>query len=476
MKSKARKSCPNCGRLQAKLDAQEARLKALEATVSRLQEQLAAAKKNSATSSKPPSSDLVKPKPSETPDGEKRSIGGQPGHDMHAREPFPPEQVTFFATHKLDGCPNCGGTLRLNPTFPRVVQHVDIETTPLTIEQHTCPEYWCDCCGKSCWAPLPLKIEHGGLVGPNLTALIAFMKGGCHASYSTIRTFLRDCVGVTLARSTLANTINKVSEALDGPYDELLRMLPVEPVLNIDETGHKCNKELWWTWCLRADLYTIFKIDPHRSADVLMDVLGRDFEGTIGCDYFSAYRRFMRECDIRVQFCLAHLIRDVKFLTTLPDAATKAYGERLRLALKALFGVIHRRDELSAVAFEQQLKAARDAVLNAGMTDVPTTRHAENMAKRFRKHGAAFFTFVTTPDVAPTNNSAEQAIRFVVIDRHITQGTRSEAGRRWSERIGTTIATCVGQCRSVYGYLKECVGNLFAGRPSPSLLPSKPLA
>ena len=108
MKSKARKSCPNCRRLQAKLDAQEARLKTLEATVSRLQEQLAAAKKNSATSSKPPSSDIVKPKPSETPDGEKRSIGGQPGHDMHVREPFPSEQVTFFATHKLEACPNCG--------------------------------------------------------------------------------------------------------------------------------------------------------------------------------------------------------------------------------------------------------------------------------------------------------------------------------------------------------------------------------
>ena len=56
----------------------------------------------------------------------------------------------------------------------------------------------------------------------------------------------------------------------------------------------------------------------------------------------------MRECDIRIQFCLAHLIRDVKFLTTLPDAATKAYGERLRRALKELFEVIHRRDELSA--------------------------------------------------------------------------------------------------------------------------------
>ena len=106
-------------------------------------------------------------------------------------------------------------------------------------------------CQKPCWSPLPLRIERGGLVGPHLTVLIAFMKGGCHASYSTIRTFIRDCVGVTLARSTLANTINKVSAVLDGPYDELLRMLPDETVLNIDETGHKCNKELWWTWCLR---------------------------------------------------------------------------------------------------------------------------------------------------------------------------------------------------------------------------------
>src|SRR4051794_11344284 len=102
MKATARKTCRNCQRLQVLLDAQEARLKALEATVARLQEQLAAARKDSSTSSKPPSSDIVKPKPPETPDGQRRSIGGQPGHDKRAREPFPPEQITGFETHKLD--------------------------------------------------------------------------------------------------------------------------------------------------------------------------------------------------------------------------------------------------------------------------------------------------------------------------------------------------------------------------------------
>lgn len=457
-------SCPHCEVLTAQIAV-------LETELQRVRELLAAAGKDSTTSSKPPSSDIVKPKPAELPEGQKRMIGGQPGHPLHVRDPYPPEQITFFQTHPLDACPRCGGAVRLNGTIAHIVQQVDIHPAPLTIQQHTQPEYWCDHCGTPCKAPLPLGIEQGGLVGPNLTTLIAFMKGSCHASYSTIRTFLRDVVGVTLARSTLANTIDKVSQALDGPYEELKLLLPDEAVLNIDETGHQCKKELWWTWCLRAELYTIFKIDAHRSADVLIDLLGREYAGVIGCDYFSAYRRYMREFDVAMQFCLAHLIRDVKFLTTLPDALTKAYGEQLRITLKQLFEIIHRKESWSAMEFDRQLKAARDRILHVGMTDVPATRHAQNMAKRFRKHGEAFFTFVTTPGVEPTNNLAEQAIRFVVIDRHITQGTRSETGRRWSERIWTVIATCAGQARSVYGYLQETIANWFAGIPSPSLLP-----
>jgi len=43
--------------------------------------------------------------------------------------------------------------------------------------------------------------------------------------------------------------------------------------------------------------------------------------------------------------------------------------------------------------------------------------------------------------IDPTNNLAEQATGFVVIDRHISQRTRSEKGRRWCKRIWTPIAT-----------------------------------
>src|SRR5665213_269757 len=462
METSTREPCGGCERLQAELDA-------LQAEMAELREQLATARKTSSTSSKPPSSDIVKAKPAENADGSNRTIGGQLGHPKHDREPFPAEQVTLFAEHTLDACPCCGGPLQRNAHFAKVVQQIDIVKPPLVIEQHTSPEYWCVQCEKSYKARMPSHIETGGLVGIELTALIAFMKGVCHASFSTTRTFLRDVAGVTISRSELSKILGKVSAALETPYEELLQLLPNEPNVNADETGHKDNGDLWWTWCFRAELYTLYHIDPHRSADVLMNILGTEFKGILGCDYFSAYRRYMRVCSVRLQFCLAHLIRDIKFLTTLPDARDRRYGEDLRAAVKDLFLVIHQREPLGEGEFQVRLEAARDRMLRIGKLG-PPTQHGQNMEKRFREHGAAYFTFVTTPGVEPTNNLAEQAIRFVVIDRHITQGTRSEKGRQWSERIWTVIATCAKQGKSVYTFLREAVGNWFEGEPAPSLL------
>lgn len=463
--------CTNCERLQAQLEVQRLQIEALQAAVAHLQEQLASARKDSSTSSKPPSSDIVKPPAPPPPAGQdKRRIGGQPGHPKHERALFPPEMVTPFV-HTLDSCPCCAGELRRNAHFAKVVQQVDFIPPQLTVEEHTSPEFWCENCKRGFYAAMPSHIERGGLVGPRLTTLIAYLKGFCHASYSTIRKFLRDVVGVTISRGQLSKVIAKVSDALDGPYQELLDMLPGEAILNVDETGHKDNGKRMWTWCFRASLYTLFKIDPHRSADVLIDVLGKEFAGVLGCDCFGAYRRYMREFDVTLQFCLAHLIRDVKYLITLPGKKEQAYGTRLREALRTLFGVIHQREQMSQAEFQKRLEEARDGVLQAGTQDVPGNRQAQAMAKRLQTHGKSYFTFVTTPGVEPTNNSAEQAIRFVVIDRHITAGTRGEMGQTWCERIWSVIATCTQQGRSVFDYLHEAVKAYFGEGETPSLLP-----
>jgi transposase len=305
-----------------------------------------------------------------------------------------------------------------------------------------------------------------------LTAFVGYLKGACHMSFSSIRKFLRDVVKVTISRGQLRKLISKVSDSLAHPYEELLRMLPQEDNLNVDETGHKDNGKRMWTWCFRAALFTLFKISPSRGSQVLLDVLGEEFDGTIGCDYFSAYRKYMRlNENVTVQFCLAHLIRDVKFLIDHPNSKNRAYGRRVLASLKSLFDVIHRRENMTEAGFQRRLSSVAAELEFQATYRVPQVKEAQNLANRFRKHGASYLQFITTPGIDPTSNLAEQAIRFVVIDRKITQGSRSESGQKWLERIWTVTATCSQTGRSVYEFITVAVVANFQGEPAPSLVP-----
>jgi len=435
---------------------------------------LARAKKNSSNSSKPPSSDIVKP-PKVSPGGrgKKRKRGGQPGHPRHEREAFPPEQVDRAWIYYYTGCPCCGGELIDVDEPMKVLQQVEIQAAPITVEEHRRRHQSCTLCGKFHLAPWPEDLRRAGLVGPRLTALIGYLKSACHMSFSSIRKFLRDVVHVTISRGQLRKVVAKVADSLLDPYEEVLKLLADQDRVNVDETGHKDSGKLLWTWCFRAALFTVFKISPSRGSDVLLEVLGKEFDGVLGCDYFSAYRKFMKLADnVVLQFCLAHFIRDIKFLVKHPNAANREYGECLLEHFRRLFHVIHRRHEYpTEIGFRRRLTGIRNDIVADSILESPGTREAENLANRFCLHFESFFTFITTPGIDPTNNVAEQAIRFVAIDRKITQGTRGRAGQNWCERIWTAIATCEQQGRSVFIFLVEAVRAHLHNTRAPSLLP-----
>jgi transposase len=447
----------------------------LKQRITELEFQLANALKNSSTSSKPPSSDIVKPpKPPAPEGGAKRKRGGQPGHPRHERTPFSPEMVDEVHEYRPGVCPDCGcAELVSSALGPRIVQQVEPVAKPLVVTEHRAHAATCPKCGKVVRAPLPEGVEKGGLLGPRLTAQIAWMKGAGHMSHSTVQRYLGDVLGLEVSRGMLAKAVGKVTCALRDPYGELLARLPGEAVLNVDETGHKENGKGMWTWCFRARDYAVFRTDPSRGSSVLREVLGETFGGALGCDYYSAYQKYTKDCGVRVQFCLAHLIRDLKFLATL-GGATAAYGERLLEEMRALFHIFHRRGRMGRNALRKALFDQGRAIVDLAIRGAPDTPRGRSISARFKKHGDAYFRFVTTPGLDPTNNLAEQAIRFVVIDRHITQGTRGERGRQWCERIWTVMATCAIQNRSAYEFLADAIDAHFQGRPTPSLLSINP--
>jgi transposase len=453
-----------------------ARIAELEAEAQRLHAEVARLKKDSSTSSKPPSSDIVKPPRSDTGGGKrrKRRRGGQPGHPRHTRPLFSPEQVDHAWTYEWAES-EMGAEWEPLDEF-RTLQQVELVEKLFEVTEHRARLYRSRTTGELVAAALPEDVRLAGLVGPRLTALLAFQKGACHMSYTSIQTFLKDVFGLPLSTGHIAKIIQKASAAMGDSHAEIEAALPQQAAMNIDETGHPENGKRLWTWGFHVPGphgFTWFHIDPSRSTEVLYEFLGETFSGIIGCDYYSVYRKFLDETDAVMQFCWAHLIRDVKFLTTLTDPVTRRYGEKLLVTIKGLFRVWHRRGAMSKKMWERAARHARDAVVQRAR-HAPQRSEARNIAQRFRDYGAYYFTFLRVPGVEPTNNGMEQRMRFVAIDRKITQGTRSQRGRRWCERMWTVLATCVQQGRSAFTFLHQSLLAYFTKQPSPSLLPLPP--
>jgi len=446
----------------------ETQVEELRQRVAELESKIAALTKNSRNSSKPPSSDIVKP-PKQQDRRRKRKIGGQKGHPRNLRKPFDADQVDQILEYTLDACPKCHNTLTTTQESPKIRQQIELVGRALIITEYRLPIYWCEHCQKFHRAKLPTIVKKSGLFGPALIAKVAYLKGECALSFQKIKKYFFHVYNVSISTGFLTKLIQKVSTALEKPYDELKEQLPKEEHIHADETGSKKNGELHWTWCFRTSNFTLFHIDPSRGSVVLFNLLGNDFDGKISCDFFGAYQKFSKLSNASLLLCWAHLIREVKFLAEHKDKKVSRYGKRLLAEIESMFKTIHRRGEILDRTWFRRMYEHQDAILRVARCRVPPHQPALNLSVRIQVHRLSYFRFIET-GLPPTNNLAEQSIRRVVLNRKVTQGTRSEGGNRWWERIWSVLSTCEQQGRNVMIFLKSALESFLLGIASQKLL------
>ena len=116
---------------------------------------------------------------------------------------------------------------------------------------------------------------------------------------------------------------------------------------------------------------------------MLERLVGKEFAGYLNFDYFSANCSFAWNFDIKAQYCWAHLIRDMRFLSEKhPDKKTKAWAEQLVDRSRRLFSAWHRRDEMSEEGFHRSMLTHRDRFLEV-VRNPPSIKEATNLAARF---------------------------------------------------------------------------------------------
>ncbi len=97
-------------------------------------------------------------------------------------------------------------------------------------------------------------------------------------------------------------------------------------------------------------------------------------------------------------------------------------------------GVIHRREQLTPRSSKASSRRPRAEVLQGATTNVPSSHHSSQSGEAVRDAWRELFPLHHGPGSGADQHPAEQAIRFVVIDRLITQGHGVKKENRWCER------------------------------------------
>lgn len=435
--------------------------------INRLEEKIAKISRNSSTSSKPPSSDITKPR-TLGGSGEKKQ-GAQEGHNGTTRTPFGEAEIDEVKELKVEECPHCHSQDVVLDVAKetRRQQQAELIAHPVWLTEYLQPAYICLACGHTMFASLPAGVIENQLFGPRLQALIGYLKGSQHCSYTSLQEFCKEILQIAVSRGLLCDIISRLNATIKVPYEALKEHLTKEPYLHIDESGWKNNGVTHWAWVFATKLFSFFTIEASRGSAILNEVLGASFKGCLISDFFSAYVKYASPSQ---QFCLAHLIRDIKFLVTLPNSRERDFGKILLRQFKLIFYLWHRRETIP----RKKYQICMNRIINKIKTllaaeDIPL--QAIKLARRLHKHWEAIFLFVFHPAIEPTNNTAEQAIRALVIDRKITPGSRSNMGLQWNARIWTVLSTCKKQKKSAWKFLESCVNAYYFDSPFLSLIP-----
>jgi transposase len=433
--------------LQTQVDELLARLRTLGAVADQAKAKLG---RDSTNSNQPPSADnpYRKPGSRSKPKGNtKGKAGAKKGHPGHARKLLPPTQSTLVSPEPC----SCGNTDFTGLAVFHTHQEVELPDLPLHVHHHLLQQGACTGCGALCKARIPIGHETG--FGPRLTALVGEVSGMMGDSRSAVKTLLASVWNLDVSLGAIQKMIDRVSNALIPHYEAIGQIARAAAVNHADETPWYRKPILLWLWVLTNPTVAFFMIHPYRSKQAFLDLVDT-WKGILVCDGYGVYTKWI---NLR-QHCLAHLIRRAKALSETQDLEIAAFGRRIHRELQRLVHMAHDPPTTGQwnafyARFVGLLFKTRERTDDAGI-----------LARTLLKELDHLWLFLEVHGVAPTNNLAERMIRFGVLWRKRSQGTASEKGDRWVERILTVRQTCRLRSVPTYAVLVDAVQASFFGR------------
>ena len=402
---------------------------ALQAKVQELEDKLNRPPKTARNSSTPPSQERKGKRTKKKPQTKRGPKAGHPGSSRAKREP----DITVEL--RVEQCAACGADLRERPqTVIGSSQVIGLPPVrPVVIEARRCA-VTCPVCGQTHSADYPAGLEPERVFGPRLEASAHYLHLAHPLSYVRTQDILRDLLGLDISLGALVNVVKRASGTFHAAAQAILSDIRTRGVIGSDETGMRVDGQTAWLWTLQTPESAYYTIEPTRGAVVLDTLMGDTVPMVWVSDLAKA--QLKQPATLR-QVCLAHQTRDLQYAI---DAQRCAWAYRFQALLFRAQRLGKQRDTMPPHEYGRQVVALERAC-DALLEQLPRSPDSQNLRRRFVLHRDHLFTFLVVPNVPPTNNASEQALRNSVIYRKVTGGFRSDWGAAAYANVVSVIET-----------------------------------
>ncbi|HEY9856270.1 MAG TPA: IS66 family transposase [Stenomitos sp.] len=413
-----------------------------------------------------------------SPKTDPKPLGRKPGHPPRHRPVPPPEQVDRTIEVPLPvQCPECHAPLDDVPVTIRDQYQLDLPVPKPAITRFRIPVARCPACFRRVQGQHPEQTSDalGAAAvqyGPRLLGFAADLKHRLGVSYRKCSSVLATLTGLVVASAALARSSGRLGRLARPSYERLIEAARHSVVQHVDETGWKIGGRSAWLWVFADAHATLYRIRPSRGHEVVVEVLGEDYQGVLVSDCFLAYDplRFTKSK------CAAHLLKRCSEVEQSKTRGAVRFSRRVAALLRRAMALKRRRGTISEHGYavlRGKVHAALDRLSAGTYTDPDNAR----LAKLLRRHHASVLRFLDHDEVDATNNLAEREVRPAVIARKLSAGNRTEAGAEAHAVLASVLRTLGRQGRPILeamtGLLRHGPGQVLEFDHIPSPLPAQ---
>jgi transposase len=389
------------------------------------------------------------PFPEGAPKANPKRPGRKAGHPPSHRPAPPPEQVDRTIEVPLPPeCPECHAPLDEAPVAVRDQYQIDLPEPKPVVTHFRVPVTRCPACYRRVQGRHPEQTSDalGAAVqyGPRLLGFAADLKHRVGASYRKCSSVMLTLTGLVVASAALVRSGHRLRRLALPSYDRLVEAARHSAVQHVDETGWKIGGRSAWLWVFADEHATLYRIRKSRGHEVVVEVLGDNYQGVLVSDCFPAYDPL----NFKKSKCSAHLLKRCSEVEQSKSRGAVRFSRRVAALLRRAMALKRRRGTVSDHGYavlRGKVHAALDWLLAGTYTDPDNAR----LAKLLRKHRESVLRLLDHDFVDATNNLAEREGRPAVIARKLSAGDRTEAGAETHAVLASVLRTYRRQGRDI---------------------------